>query len=270
MVGAGPPRCYRDQMSEATQTIWLTQDAYDKLQGELEQLSGPGRADVTAKIAAARDEGDLRENGGYHAAREEQGKQEARIRQLKDMLRRAEVGEAAGQRRRGRPRHPGDHRLRRRRERHRHVPARLARGARRRRPRHQRLQPAVPPRLRRSSARPRATPRRTRPPTAARSTSPWSRSSPTPASVGLPIPSSGKWSRPASRDHGGDAGSTTFACGQATLRAARAAPGPRRGLRAPEATSERTCSRVSAVGASSASASPSLRSRSLNRARAVG
>jgi transcription elongation factor GreA len=83
-------------MSEATtQTIWLTQDAYDKLQHELEQLSGPGRADVTAKIAAARDEGDLRENGGYHAAREEQGKQEARIRQLKDMLRRAEVGEAA-------------------------------------------------------------------------------------------------------------------------------------------------------------------------------
>jgi transcription elongation factor GreA len=81
-------------MSEATQTIWLTQDAYDKLQGELEQLSGPGRADVTAKIAAARDEGDLRENGGYHAAREEQGKQEARIRQLTDMLRRAEVGES--------------------------------------------------------------------------------------------------------------------------------------------------------------------------------
>ena len=78
----------------AIQTIWLTQDAFDKLQGELEQLSGPGRADVTAKIAAARDEGDLRENGGYHAAREEQGKQEARIRQLKDMLRRAEVGEA--------------------------------------------------------------------------------------------------------------------------------------------------------------------------------
>ena len=81
-------------MSEATQTIWLTQDAYDKLQAELEQLSGPGRADVTARIAAARDEGDLRENGGYHAAREQQGQMEARIRQLTDMLRRAEVGEA--------------------------------------------------------------------------------------------------------------------------------------------------------------------------------
>jgi transcription elongation factor GreA len=81
-------------MSESTQAIWLTQEAYDKLRGELEHLSGPGRADVTAKIAAARDEGDLKENGGYHAAREEQGKQEARIRQLTDMLRRAEVGDA--------------------------------------------------------------------------------------------------------------------------------------------------------------------------------
>ena len=81
-------------MSETTQAIWLTQEAYDKLRVELEQLSGPGRAEVTAKIAAARDEGDLKENGGYHAAREEQGKQEARIRQLTDMLRRAEVGDA--------------------------------------------------------------------------------------------------------------------------------------------------------------------------------
>jgi transcription elongation factor GreA len=83
-------------MSEnATQTVWLTQEAYDKLQSELEQLSGPGRAEIASKIAAARDEGDLRENGGYHAAREIQGQQEARIRQLIDMLRRAKVGEPA-------------------------------------------------------------------------------------------------------------------------------------------------------------------------------
>src|SRR5215210_1002548 len=83
-------------MSEtASHTIWLTQEAYDKLQGELDHLSGPGRAEVSAKIARARDEGDLRENGGYHAAREEQGVQEARIRQLEDMLRRAQVGEAS-------------------------------------------------------------------------------------------------------------------------------------------------------------------------------
>lgn len=77
-----------------TGTIWVTQEAYDRLQQELDHLRGEVRTDITAKIAAARDEGDLKENGGYHAAREEQGKVEARIRQLEDMLRRAEVGVA--------------------------------------------------------------------------------------------------------------------------------------------------------------------------------
>ena len=57
-------------------TTWLTQDAYDKLKTEYEQLSTTGREEVVKKIAAAREEGDLRENGGYHAAREEQGKLE--------------------------------------------------------------------------------------------------------------------------------------------------------------------------------------------------
>jgi transcription elongation factor GreA len=76
-----------------TETIWVTQQAYERLQQELEHLKTDVRADITAKIAAARDEGDLKENGGYHAAREEQGKTEARIRQLEEMLRRAEVGE---------------------------------------------------------------------------------------------------------------------------------------------------------------------------------
>ena len=82
-------------MTQSTEqgTIWLTQDAYDKLTAELEDLKGPVRQEVIARISAARDEGDLKENGGYHAAREEQGKLEGRIRQLEDMLRRAEVGE---------------------------------------------------------------------------------------------------------------------------------------------------------------------------------
>ena len=75
-------------------TIWLTQDAHDKLSAELRHLSTDGRAEVTAQIADARDEGDLKENGGYHAAREAQGQMEARILLLTDMLRRAEVGEA--------------------------------------------------------------------------------------------------------------------------------------------------------------------------------
>ena len=81
------------QASSEPNTIWLTQDAHDKLQAELENLKGPVRSEIVARISAARDEGDLKENGGYHAAREEQGKAEARIRQLEDMLRRAEVGE---------------------------------------------------------------------------------------------------------------------------------------------------------------------------------
>ena len=82
-------------MTQSTEqgTIWLTQDAYDKLHAELDDLKGPRRQEIIEKISAARDEGDLKENGGYHAAKDEQGKQEARIRQLEDMLRRAEVGE---------------------------------------------------------------------------------------------------------------------------------------------------------------------------------
>ena len=51
-----------------------------------------GRTEVIKKIEAARAEGDLKENGGYHAARDEQGKIEARIRQLKQMLENATIG----------------------------------------------------------------------------------------------------------------------------------------------------------------------------------
>ncbi len=80
-------------MTEQQETIWLTQEAFDKLEAELENLKGPVRQEVIDRISAAREEGDLKENGGYHAAREEQGKVEGRIRQLEDMLRRAEVGE---------------------------------------------------------------------------------------------------------------------------------------------------------------------------------
>ena len=74
-------------------TIWLTQDAFDKLHAELEELKGPRTQEVVERISSARDEGDLKENGGYHAAKEDQGKLEGRIRQLEDMLLRAEVGE---------------------------------------------------------------------------------------------------------------------------------------------------------------------------------
>jgi len=73
---------------------WLTQEAYDRLSKELENLEGPGRTEIAERIAAARDEGDLKENGGYHAAREEQGKMEARIAELQRLLKNAVVGES--------------------------------------------------------------------------------------------------------------------------------------------------------------------------------
>ena len=81
-------------MTQTSENVtWLTQEAYNQLRAELEYLSGPARTEIAAKIAAAREEGDLRENGGYHAAKEEQGKQELRVRQLTQLLENAKVGE---------------------------------------------------------------------------------------------------------------------------------------------------------------------------------
>ncbi|MDR1791721.1 MAG: transcription elongation factor GreA [Propionibacteriaceae bacterium] len=74
------------------ETIFLTQEAYDKLAAELEYLEGEGREAIAKKIGRARDEGDLSENAGYHAAREEQGQQEARIKELRFLLENAQVG----------------------------------------------------------------------------------------------------------------------------------------------------------------------------------
>ena len=71
---------------------YLTQEAFDRLKAELDQLSGDGRSEIAKRIEAAREEGDLKENGGYHAAKEEQGKMEARIRQLTQLLDNAVVG----------------------------------------------------------------------------------------------------------------------------------------------------------------------------------
>ncbi|MFJ9207339.1 transcription elongation factor GreA [Streptomyces sp. L-9-10] len=82
-------------MTQTSENVtWLTQEAYNQLKTELEYLSGPARTEISMKIAAAREEGDLRENGGYHAAKEEQGKQELRVRQLTQLLQNAKVGEA--------------------------------------------------------------------------------------------------------------------------------------------------------------------------------
>jgi transcription elongation factor GreA len=81
-------------VTETTQPVtWLTQEAHDRLKDELDYLTGEGRAEIVRRIEQAREEGDLRENGGYHAAKDEQGKREARIRQLQQLLASAKVGE---------------------------------------------------------------------------------------------------------------------------------------------------------------------------------
>ena len=73
-------------------TIWLTQAAFDKLHAELDELKGPRRQEIIERISSARDEGDLKENGGYHAAKDEQGQIEARIVVLQHILENARVG----------------------------------------------------------------------------------------------------------------------------------------------------------------------------------
>lgn len=73
---------------------FLTQDAYDRLAAELEELSTVKRAEIVKRIEAAREEGDLKENSGYHAAKDEQGRIESRIRDLTERLKHAVVSEA--------------------------------------------------------------------------------------------------------------------------------------------------------------------------------
>ena len=80
-------------MAENTNSTWLSKESYERLAAELERLKGPARAEIVERIEAARAEGDLSENGGYQAAREEQSKMEGRIQELTYLLEHAEVGE---------------------------------------------------------------------------------------------------------------------------------------------------------------------------------
>jgi len=77
-------------------TIWLSKGAFDQLTAELEDKKGPQRAKIVAEISAARDEGDLKENGGYHAAREAQGRLEGEIQALEVLLRKADTTAPSG------------------------------------------------------------------------------------------------------------------------------------------------------------------------------
>lgn len=85
------------QTQEISQTQ-LSQEAYDRLAAEREDLVTRGRIDIARAIEAARMLGDLKENGDYHAAKDFQGKMESRIRQIDHLLDHAEIVEpvAAG------------------------------------------------------------------------------------------------------------------------------------------------------------------------------
>jgi transcription elongation factor GreA len=78
-------------MSDTDKKVPLTQQAYERLKEELANLEGPARTKVIESIATARAHGDLKENAEYHAAKDQQGMQEARVRQIQQMLENAEI-----------------------------------------------------------------------------------------------------------------------------------------------------------------------------------
>jgi len=81
-------------MSETTATQ-LSPEAHERLRAELEDLTTRGRVEVAHRIEAARALGDLSENGDYHAAKDDQGKMEARIRHIEAMLKNAQIVEVS-------------------------------------------------------------------------------------------------------------------------------------------------------------------------------
>src|SRR3954470_20753245 len=74
----------------------LSRPAHDRLQEELKHRSGPLRLEISDRIERARELGDLKENADYDAAKNEQGLNEARVRQLEAMLRDVEIVEGGG------------------------------------------------------------------------------------------------------------------------------------------------------------------------------
>ncbi len=84
------------EMIKHTHGTQLTQETYDRLVAELEDLTTRGRNEIATTIEAARALGDLSENGDYHAAKDTQGKMESRVRQLQALLKHATIVESQG------------------------------------------------------------------------------------------------------------------------------------------------------------------------------
>ncbi|MBU3674481.1 MAG: transcription elongation factor GreA [Solirubrobacteraceae bacterium] len=83
-------------MSTADDDELITPEGLEALKAELAELEGPRRAELSKRIQAAREEGDLKENAEYHAAKEEQSHMETKILRLQERLRKAKVTEADG------------------------------------------------------------------------------------------------------------------------------------------------------------------------------
>src|SRR6516165_530488 len=75
----------------SNERIPMTREGYEKLKADLDRMQHAEMMEITKRIAAARDLGDLSENAEYHAAREDQGMLQARIDALKDKLARAQI-----------------------------------------------------------------------------------------------------------------------------------------------------------------------------------
>jgi transcription elongation factor GreA len=84
------------ETTEQTHGTQFTQETYDRLVAELEDLTTRGRNEIATTIEAARALGDLSENGDYHAAKDTQGKMESRVRQLQALLKHATIVESQG------------------------------------------------------------------------------------------------------------------------------------------------------------------------------
>lgn len=76
--------------------VLVTKEGLEQLQAEYDELVNVKRPEIIRTVAEAREEGDLRENAGYHAARHDHSLIEGRIRDLEQMLKRAQVIEGEG------------------------------------------------------------------------------------------------------------------------------------------------------------------------------
>jgi transcription elongation factor GreA len=93
---AGPFEMVREMSGSKIDREAITADGIEALRAEIAELEGPARTEMAARIKAARELGDLKENADYHIAKEDQAHLETKIKRLRERLRNAEVVEVDG------------------------------------------------------------------------------------------------------------------------------------------------------------------------------